>query len=403
MNSLAKKLLIASAIASIGILSGCGGGGSSGSAANTTTPPPAAAQQFGLLTVGLTDAPACGFDQVNVTVSKVRVHQSSTASDTDSGWTEIAMPSARKINLLSLSNGVLDRLGQTQLAVGRYTQVRLVLSENSVLSPMANSVVVSGTTTERPIDTPSAQTGIKINHTFDVAADSTVDLALDFDACRSVVTRGNNSYLLKPVVSAVQILVSGSIVGYVDPTLANSHPLVTAQQNGVIVKTTVPDSAGKFTLSPISAGNYDVVVTADGRASNVIGGVPVVAKGSTAISTTGSPLILPVSTTANLSGTILPATADGEIKASQSMAGGPTVVIASKVATFNTGAYAMVLSSAPPMSGKYGSGNLPIVLLGDLTAAGKYSIEASAAGYKSQTAAIDVSLLNAVKDFTLVP
>jgi hypothetical protein len=400
MKSLAKKCLIASAIASIGVLSACGGGGG-GTGTSIPVPPPA---QFGTLKVGLTDAPACGFDQVNVTVSKVRVHQSATASDTDAGWTDITLPAARKINLLNLTNGVLDPLGQAQLGVGRYTQVRLVLAENSTLSPMANSVVQTGSTVERALDTPSGtQSGIKINHTFDVAADTTVDLALDFDACKSVVVRGNNSYLLKPVVNAVQLLVSGGITGVVDPLLANSHPLVTAQQNGVVIKTVAPDSAGKFSLSPINAGSYDVVVTADGRASNIIGGVPVTAKGSTAISTAGSPLILPVSTTANLTGTVLPAVAEGQIKVSQTMAGGPTVVIATKVATFNTGAYAMVLPSAPPMAGKYGTGNLPIVLVGDLTAAGKYSVEASAAGYKSQTVAVDLSLLNAIKDFTLVP
>ncbi len=401
MNTQAKKTMIACAIVSIGILSGCGGGGSSGGSPSNAAPPP---QQFGTLTVGLTDAPACGFDQVNVTVSKVRVHQSSSAGDNDAGWTDIAMPAARKINLLNLTNGVLDRLGQTQLGVGRYTQVRLVLAENSTLSPMANSVVVTGSTTERPIDVPSGtQSGIKINHTFDVAADTSVDLALDFDACKSIVSRGNGSYLLKPVVSAVQLLVSGAIVGVVDPALASSSPMVTAQQNGVVIKASVPDATGKFSLSPINAGSYDVVVTANGRVSNIIGGVPVTAKNNTAVSTTGSPLILPVSTTANLTGTVLPASAEGEIKVSQTVAGGPTVLIASKVATFNTGAYAMVLPSAPPLAGKYGTGNLPIVLVGDLTAAGKYNVEASAVGYKSQTVPIDVALLNAVKDFTLVP
>lgn len=399
MKPQANKYLIACAIASIGVLSGCGGGSSGG---GTTTPPPAA-QQMGLLTVGLTDAPACGFDQVNVTVSKVRVHQSSTASDTDAGWTDIALATPRKINLLNLTNGVLDRLGQTPLGVGRYTQVRLVLAENSTLSPMANSVVVTGSSTERAIDTPSAtQSGIKINHTFDVAADSTVDLALDFDACKSIVTRGNGSYLLKPVVSAVQLMFSGAIVGVIDPALANSHPIVTAQQNGVVIKASIPDSTGKFSLSPIGAGSYDVVVTADGRASNIIAGVPVTAKGSTAISTAASPLVSVASASANLSGTVLPVVAEGEIKVSQTVAGGPTVLIASKLATFNTGAYAMVLPSAPPMAGKYGTGNLPVVLVGDLTAAGKYNVEASAAGYKSQTVPIDVTLFNAVKDFTLV-
>lgn len=45
-------------------LAACGGGGES------TSP----TQAQGTLRIALTDAPSCGFDQVNVTVDRVRVH-----------------------------------------------------------------------------------------------------------------------------------------------------------------------------------------------------------------------------------------------------------------------------------------------------------------------------------------
>src|SRR5262245_3413861 len=53
----------------------------------------------GAASVSLTDAPACGFDAVNVTVSTVRIHQSSSADEKDAGWTDITLNPPRKINL----------------------------------------------------------------------------------------------------------------------------------------------------------------------------------------------------------------------------------------------------------------------------------------------------------------
>jgi hypothetical protein len=403
MKPQAKTNIIAGMLASLSLLAACGGGGGGGGGASTGSNPAPLPQQFGTLSVGLTDAPACGFDQVNVSVSKVRVHTSASAGELDAGWTDITLSPARKINLLNLSNGVLDKLGQTSLAVGHYTQVRLVLAANETINPMANSVVPTGGT-ERALDVPSGtQSGIKLIHDFDVAANAAVDLTLDFDACKSVVSRNNSSYLLKPVVNVVQMAASGSIDGVVDPTAANSHPVVTAQQNGVVIKTTVPDSAGKFKLSPISAGTYDVVVTADNRTNSIISGVPVKAGASVAVSTAASPLPMPVSTVASFSGTVLPAVAEAEVKVSQNIPGGPTVVITYKLASYVNGAYSMTLPSAAPLVGQYGSGGLPLVQLANLAAQGKYGVQVSAAGYQSQLAGIDVSLFNVVKDFTLVP
>ena len=96
------------------LLAGCGGSGGGGSAGRGS----------GTLGVSVTDAPACGYDEVNVTVRQVRVHESSSASDADGGWADITLNPARKINLLDLNNGVLEVLGETPLLEGHYTQSR---------------------------------------------------------------------------------------------------------------------------------------------------------------------------------------------------------------------------------------------------------------------------------------
>src|SRR3546814_10452921 len=59
-----------------------------------------------------------------------------------------------------------------------------------------NSVVPSGQTTEVALKTPSAvQTGIKVNTRapFTVEPGTLVDLVLDFNACKSVVTTGKGN------------------------------------------------------------------------------------------------------------------------------------------------------------------------------------------------------------------
>src|SRR5262249_13239321 len=148
-------------------VAGCGSGGDGGGMSTA---------QPGTVSVSMTDAPACGFDAVNVTVSKVRGHQSSSADDNTAGWTDITLSPPRKVNLLALDdptnpNRALEFLGVSPLEAGHYTQLRLVLIPNRGGSPPANSVVLSGSppSAEIPLDTPSAvQSGIKLIHQFTV-------------------------------------------------------------------------------------------------------------------------------------------------------------------------------------------------------------------------------------------
>lgn len=345
-----KSLIGLMGLLLIGLVAGCGSGGDGGGGATA---------QPGTLSVSLTDAPACGFDEVNVTVSKVRVHQSSSVDDPNAaGWTDITLSPARKINLLNLNdptqpNFALESLGETPLAAGRYTQLRLVLVPNNGSSPPNNSVVLSGIPGEIALETPSAiQSGIKLIHQFDVASGQRVDLLLDFDACKSIVKTGNGKYILKPVIKVIPFVLNG-IEGFVATSLFvnQANVSVSAQVNGEIVRATVPNTVtGKFFLARLVPGSYDVVITADGHATAVISGVPVQTDTSiTTISTSAVPFSLQPSTSQSIGGTVTlnPADDDGTVvvAAKQTLIPGPTVTVKSQVAT--------VLNAAPPI-GDYG-------------------------------------------------
>jgi len=380
--------LVMALAATLGLVA-CGGGSS-----NDQSP------MMGAVRFALTDAPSCGFDQINITVTRVRVNTSQTAEDNSSGWRDLPITPARRINLLDLTNGVLEELGQMPLPAGQYTQVRLVLQANTAGSP-ANSVVPTGGT-EVPLDTPSAaQSGLKLIHAFNVPPGGLADLVLDFDACKSIVRRGNGTFGLKPVISVSPRAVA-EIVGNVDPTLVGVT--VSAQVGGAVMRATVPDATGAFRLAfldPAAAPNVDVVLVAPDRTTAVVAGVPIALQGTSRISTSAAPILLPTSTTRTVSGTALPVVAAASLRAVQAVGVVPTIEVASTNADA-VAAYSMTLPTAAPLLAPY-STTLPLVFAAQSANAAKYSVEAAADGYATQSSAIDLSAANATVNFTLVP
>ena len=362
---------------------------------------------MGTVGVSLTDAPACGFDAVNVTVSKIRIHRSSSASDTAAGWSDINLNPARKINLLDLNNGVLESLGETTLGAGHYTQVRLVLVPNTG-GRLANSVVLTNTTTEVALDTPSAvQSGIKLIHEFNVQSNERTDLLLDFDACKSIVARGNGSFALKPVIRIIPFTLNG-IRGVIGPAPLPSDVVVSAQMGGEIVRSTVPNpQTGEFFLARLDPGNYDLVVAADGRATAVIKAVPIASPTSIVVaSTAAQPITLPTSITHTVSGivTLNPASTTETVAfvtAKQLVDSGVAVTVKARAADLN-GNYSLTLPAQAPLLGSFGGGALPITLTAVPPAAGQYAIEASADGYVTQAVTQDLSSADPTLDFTLL-
>lgn len=363
----------------------------------------------GTLRASLTDAPACGYDHVYVTVTQTSIN---TKTDGSGDWVDINLPTPRKIDLLNLTNGALETLGQTPLAAGSYQQLRLVLLPNVTgATTLNNSVVPTGQTDEIALKTPSAaQTGIKVNTRtpFTVAAGTLVDVVLDFNACKSVVTtgRGNPSnpsaatgYLLKPVVTATPQIVSGAIDGYVDlpnaSVVSNSvttpGALVYAEHDGRIVRGTVADETGHFLLSPLeqssAVGSYDIVIVNTDRTTDIITAVPVTAQATTTLSTSAVPFTLLPSTTGAVSGTVNVA-ANATLDAVQTV-NGLDYVIANTNADSSTGLYGFTLPVEPPQIAPYSS-TLPIVLAAAPTG-GAYTIRATSEAGNVATAAVTVT------------
>lgn len=345
------------AVAAAAVAAACGGGGGGGTGGT------------GTLKVSLTDAPACGYDNVWVTVTKVRVHRSDTAGDGDSGWSEVVVDPAsggRRIDLLELQNGVLADLGQTALPAGRYSQVRLVLADN-VDKPGANQLVLSGTRKQVSLDTPSAQqSGLKLKHGFDIEADTEADLVLDFDACRSIVKAGNSGkYNLKPVIAAIPVL-TGTVVGAVDPEAARANASVSLQRfdptTGVVtvVRATTVKADGSWVLSPVPVSpaggpGYNVVMGSAGYASVVYTNVPVATAAATAI----PGVTLQASAERRIAGVISPPPADGDgsVRALQTVtAGAGNIVIETAFATADaaTGDYELGVPLAAPRVAPFG-------------------------------------------------
>jgi len=357
---------------SVVALAACGGGGGDSTAAP------------GTLRLAMTDAPSCGYDAVNVTVQKIRVNQNSAASDTDGGWSEIILAPAKRVDLLNLTNGVLEELGQTQLPPGKYTQLRLVLADNNGTLPLANSVVLTSDKSELELKTPSGQqSGLKSNINIDIASNQLADFVIDFDACKSVVIAGGSGqYLLKPVVSMIPRYVNG-VSGYMD-TASTSYATTTMslQQNGVVIKATVPDVTGKFLLQPVAPGNYTLVMAAPGRTTTVVTNVPVANNTVTTVNTDKTPFSLAVSDSGSVSGI---APVETLVRVMQTLTTGPTLEIAGRYVDGSTGVYGFPLVVNAPMVAPYVASPSLLTFVPDAAAAGRYTLNASLSGKADQT------------------
>ena len=381
-----KLFRLACATALAVLLAACGGGGGIGGTGGTI------GGQEGTMRLSITDAPACGYDHVYVTVSKVRVHGSDGADDDDSGWSELVLAPARRLDLLALSNGVLAELGELPLPAGTYTQLRLVLAGNGGGAPYANALVLSGTTTEIALDTPSAQqSGLKLKGLkLAVPADKVLDVVLDFDACKSIVKRGNSGrYNLKPVVSVSALLSDAGlrIVGWLDTAIAASAPGVSAQLDGIPVKATVPDPVtGRFVLYPVPVGHYNLVFSAPGRVTAVMTGVPVVDSATTYVNSASRPIVpaLAASAPRTVNGTVTPETAT--VRALQSFSAGPTVEVGWLAVNPLGGAFSFTLPVDAPQKTAFLTPNplnpATIVFVPDPAVAGLYTLEAESAGVR---------------------
>lgn len=107
-------------------------------------------------------------------------------------WETLNIDGTKTIDLVQLAKTHdLSSLGITKLAAGRYTEVRLYISD-------ATATLTNGTTITLTI--PGRANIVRVVEPFVISAEKTTAISLDFDAQNSVIHTGN-LYLLKPVVA----------------------------------------------------------------------------------------------------------------------------------------------------------------------------------------------------------
>jgi hypothetical protein len=240
-----------------------------------------AAGSLGTVRLQMTDAPG-PFEHVNLVVTQVAIHRGPAgSSDSTSGW-EILDATPATYDLMALRNGVFATLGQALVPAGHYTQVRLKLGAGS-------NVVVGGVT--YPLTVPSGlRSGFKLVGEFDVPANGLLDLALDFDAARSIVQTGSGKYLLKPTCRVMPFSTAGAISGRVLPDTVKAS--IYALAGADTVATTIPGAGGVFVLTPLAAGTYTVAIDAPAPyADTTLVGVVVVARQTTALGDVQLPML----------------------------------------------------------------------------------------------------------------
>jgi len=206
--------------------------------------------KFGTIQMHMTDAPM-DVDAINLVIREVSIHRGE--GDDEGGW-EVLRTDTLDVDLLELRNGVFLTLADAEVPAGTYTQIRLKLDEGS-------TIVVDGVT--HPLVVPSGLTsGYKLVGNFTVPADGLLDLALDFDAARSVHLTGSGTWMLKPTVRVMPITTAGAIRGRVLPE--DVATTVYAIQAADTIGSAIALDDGRFQVSVLPAGAYSVAFDPEG-------------------------------------------------------------------------------------------------------------------------------------------
>ena len=230
-------------------------------------------EDTGTLRVLLTDAPV-NAESVFVDIREVKIHRSNDADDGDSGWITINNE-PMIVDLLELTNGKTEFLGEADLETGRYTQLRFILGDQ-------NELVIDG---ERiPLNTPSAQqSGLKLQLNTEIESGRTYTLLLDFDASKSIVRAGQSGiYNLKPVIRTAQLEESGAIQGNYEP-LDTAAWVYAVAGSDTLRSTLANEETGEFLLIGLPSGTYNLVaIPSNQQYSEVtVPGIQVIASDTT--------------------------------------------------------------------------------------------------------------------------
>lgn len=164
----------------------------------------------GTLNLRITDSPFSDAKAVLVTISELQAHREDAGWETVPFADDAATPTVdteRTCDLKKLQ-GPVDFLGGGLLTAGHYTQIRLVVKKATIYfdvappetDPACTAAAPELTSTnKKDVTIPSGE--VKLNRGFDLAADGTTLITLDFDGDKSINQTGNGTYMMSPVIA----------------------------------------------------------------------------------------------------------------------------------------------------------------------------------------------------------
>lgn len=248
----------------------------------------------GVMRLSVTDAPIVDTDEV----TGVYVTFSGVEYNLDGEWGAMTgFGDPKTYNLLELTGGESELLGDLVLPAGTYEQIRFMIAgtmETAAGPPTTTETWVNrddnevyDSDTDAALFIPSAaQTGYKAtaDEPFSVPANGTVSITADFDLRRAVVSAGGR-YILKPVVRLVVEDQAGTITGDVTNNTGNDLVVYAYEAEGdaaftaseaadpvegesrypnavtsFAVEDVDDDATLDYTLAFLAAGDYDLII-----------------------------------------------------------------------------------------------------------------------------------------------
>lgn len=245
-----KSLLISTILVVFGALAACG----------SDDPPELEPQpQFGALSLGISDAPVDSAVRVVVEFTGVTIQPAEGERE------EFMFDAPRQIDLLALQGGAEELLLDDEtLPAGRYNWIRLHVNASMNES---TSFIEYEDGSEFPLFIPSGnQAGLQLVSGFDVPADGSISLTIDFDLRRSVIRPPGmaDNHILKPTLRLVDNSETGTIAGVIEEVLIfadeehECSPAVYVYEGHGVTPTDVFDDAGPLTTAIVEMDNEGV-------------------------------------------------------------------------------------------------------------------------------------------------
>jgi hypothetical protein len=235
----------------------------------------------GTINLSITDAPIdeATVTGVYITIDSMQYHKQNNAWETFEGYN-----GPRTVNLLNLTDGASELLGNFEMEAGQYNQLRFILDapergQGTPSNPGCYLKYENGDSLALFVPSGS-QSGFKGTGSFVVPSNGSVDITADFDARKSVVEAGTSGmYILKPTIRLIVDNQAGSITGAVTNIPENSDIIVYAYENDTYesseaddpgaegtrfpnaVTSDILDDENNYRLSYLAPMTYDLIVT----------------------------------------------------------------------------------------------------------------------------------------------